>query len=120
MGGRVEALLDDALCGGDREIGELLAELGDGGVTLELDLAAGAFEQVFGLGAGGLPRLFLDTGRDLLRLGHELLPFLPRLVQLARDLLLGLGEALLGFVRGLEPLLDAALALVEGRGTGTS
>src|SRR3990172_6125992 len=93
VGCRVEALLDDTLRRCDGQAGELLAEVGDGGVTFELDLAAGALQQVLRVGAGTLASLFLDAGRDLLRLDDELLALLAGPVQLFRDLLLRLGEA---------------------------
>src|SRR5574341_1251724 len=111
---RIEALLDDAFGRRDREARELFAEVRDGGVTLQLDLAAGPLKQVLRIGAGLLARILLDTGRDLLGLGDELLPLLAGLVQLFGYLLFGLGEALLGLIGSLETLLDTAFALVEG------
>src|SRR5512134_920814 len=111
---RIEALLDDALGRRDGQVRELLAEVRDGGIALQLDLAAGPLEQVLRVGASLLAGLLLDARRDLLGLGDELLPLLARLVQLLRYLLLRLREALLGLVLGLEALLDTALALVEG------
>src|SRR3990172_7351253 len=90
VGCRVEALLDDAFRRGDGQAGELLAEVGDGGVPFELYLATRSLEQVLRVGAGLLSGLFLDAGRDLLRLGDKLLALLAGLVQLLRYLLLGL------------------------------
>src|SRR3990172_2751939 len=115
VGCRVEALLDDALRRRDGQAGELLAEVGDGSVALQLNLATSPLEQVLRVRAGLLAGFLLDASRDLLRLGDELLALLAGLVQLFRYLLLGLREALLGLFRSLEPFLDAPLALVEGR-----
>ena len=113
MGLAVEGAADDPLGGADGEVGELLPELGDGGVPLHLDLAAGAGQQLLRLLAGLGAGLLLDAGRHLLCLGDHGLGLLPRPVQLRLHLLLGLGQAPLGLLGGLQPLLDAPTPLVQ-------
>ena len=60
-----------------------------------------------------LPSLLLDASGNLLGLGYLFLALLARLFQLFGHFLLGLREAALRLVAGIEALLDALLALIQ-------
>ena len=77
MGVLVERCRDHLLRGGDRQAGELLAQIGDRRVTLELDLVAGASERRIRIGLRLRASVGLNACRDLLRLRDEVLGVAP-------------------------------------------
>ena len=73
----VQRLADDLLGRGNRQVGELTSQLGDGAVALEGDLAAGALQHRFRLLLRRGPSLFLKALRDLLGLSDDVLALSP-------------------------------------------
>ncbi len=69
----VEGLAGDRLGGGDREVGDLLADLLDGAAGLGLDVAAGLLQQLLTRLLGGLEALTLRGLRRLAGAGDDLL-----------------------------------------------
>jgi hypothetical protein len=121
----VERGRDDLLGGGDRQVGELLAQLGDGGVAFELDLVTSASERGVGIGLGLAAGVGLDADRDLLRLRDEVLRIAAAGLDLVLDLALGLGDwafarsaALSSRMRSLH--YRASSSAGPGDGTGTT
>ncbi len=111
----VQAAPDHTLGRGDREVRELSPQVADRRVAFQLDLLARSLDHLLGVGTRGFPRLILDARGRLLRLGNDPLRLLAGLRHLRRHLRLRLSQSRLCLFGGLQPLLDALLALVQHR-----
>ena len=106
-------LTDHAPGGGEGEVGDLPAQLGDGPLLLRLDLGGGALLHPGELLAGGRDVLLARLGRDLLGAVDDLVRLAAGLLQGGEPLLLGGLAVATGLLGVLEPLLDPLAALVE-------
>src|SRR3989304_4691475 len=109
----VQRLADDLLRRRYRQVGELLAELGDSAVALQLDLAARPLQHRLLLLLRLLSRLLLQPLPHPLRLRDDLLALAARRLQLLLSQAVRLDLSLAALLRGRKPGADALPALVQ-------
>ena len=104
------------LRGGDGEVGDLAADLGDRAPGLGLDVAAGLLEQLLAAAAGLLRRLALVDLGGLARADDDVVRLRARLAEALAVLLEELPGLRARALGRLDGLLDGPLALLQRRG----